>query len=177
MPSRSWSCLLSFCCMRRIWANKISFSVSCPRDTAHPGSGSAQSLLRIRSGWLTFAHPNYHFRQAAAQPTKRFNSSRGGRELVPHIKMARMCPILGPSLRVFVLLFFRARDLERSLFSKSPAYTSHKHASYCLALSLLIYLDNKLRSRMFAIQSTAPLPSSTTSSSPAASSRGPPIKG
>ena len=63
--------------------------------------------------------------------------------------MARMCPILGPnSLRVFVLLFFYAKDLEKSLFSKSPTYTSYKHASYYLALSLLIYLDNELRSRM-----------------------------
>jgi len=59
-----------------------------------------------------------------------------------------MCPILRLSLRVFVLLFFRARDLERSLFCKSPAYTSHKHASHYLALNLLIYLNNKLRSRM-----------------------------
>jgi len=115
----------SICCMRRIWANEISFSVRCPHDTACPGSGSAQSLLRIRSGWLTFAHPNCHFRQATAQPTKRFNLSRGGPELVPYIKIARMCPILGPnSLRVFVLLSFRARDLERSLCSKSPTYNS-----------------------------------------------------
>src|SRR6187551_1728853 len=103
----------------------------------------AQARLSRCSGWLTFAHPNYHFRQAAAQPTKRFNSSRRGPELVPSIKMARMYPILGPnSLRM--LLFFHARDPERSLFSKSPTYNSHKHASHYLALSLSTYLHNKL---------------------------------
>jgi len=60
-----------------------------------------------------------------------------------------MCPILGlNSLCVFVLLFFSARDLSRSLFSKSPAYNSYKHASLCLALSSSRYLNNKLRSRM-----------------------------
>ena len=60
-----------------------------------------------------------------------------------------MCPILGlNSLGVFVLFFFRLRDLEKSLFSKSPTYTSYKYAPYCLALSLLIYLDNELRSGM-----------------------------
>ena len=81
----------------------------------------AQARLSRCSGWLTFAYPNYHFRQAAAQPAKRFNSSRGGPELVPYIKMARMCPILGPnSLRMFGLLFFHARDLSRSLSSSGP---------------------------------------------------------
>ena len=109
----------------------------------------AQARPSRCSGWLTFTHPNYHFRQAAAQPTKRFNSSRGGPKQVPYIKMARMCPNLRPnSLRIFVLLFFRARDFERSLFSKSPTYSSYKHASYYLGLSLSTYLDNKLRSRM-----------------------------
>ena len=59
--------------------------------------------------------------------------------------MTGMCPILGPnSLRVLVLLFFCAKDLKRSLFSKSAAYNSHKHASHCLALSLSTYFDNKL---------------------------------
>ena len=63
--------------------------------------------------------------------------------------MAKMCPILGRnSLRVFVLLFFHAGDLERSLFFKSPTYNSYKHASYYLALSSSTYLDNKLRSRI-----------------------------
>jgi len=46
------------------------FSYLAPRDVAHPGSGSAQSVLRICSGWLTFAHPDYQFRQAAAQPAE-----------------------------------------------------------------------------------------------------------
>ena len=63
--------------------------------------------------------------------------------------MTRMCPILEPdSLRMFLLLFFRARNLEKSLFSKSPAYTSHKHASDYSTLSSSAYLDNKLRSGM-----------------------------
>jgi len=53
-----------FCCMRRIWAHETSFLVPRPRDTAHLGSDSAQSLLKICSGRLTFAHPYYHFRQA-----------------------------------------------------------------------------------------------------------------
>ena len=91
--------------VRRIWAYEISFFVSHARDVSHPGSGSAQSLLRICLGWLTFAHPMYHFRQAAPQPAKRFNSSRGGLELVPYIKVAKMCPIFETSsLCVFVLL-------------------------------------------------------------------------
>ena len=30
--------------------------VPCPRDTAHPGSGPAQSLLSLCSGLLTSAH-------------------------------------------------------------------------------------------------------------------------
>jgi hypothetical protein len=38
-----------------------------PCDIAHPSSGSAQSLPRACSGLLTFAHPNYHFQQAAPQ--------------------------------------------------------------------------------------------------------------
>jgi len=66
------------CCMRRIWVHKISFFVPRPRDVAHPGSGSTQSLLRVRSGWLTFSHPNYHFRQAAAQLTNCFDFSGEG---------------------------------------------------------------------------------------------------
>ena len=61
--------------------------------------------------------------------------------------MARIYTIFGPnSLYIFILLFFYARDRERSLFFKSPTYSSYKHASYYLALSLLTYLDNKLRS-------------------------------
>ena len=55
------------CYMRRIWAHEISFSVPRPRDTAHPGSGPAQSLLRICSGLLTFAQAKYHFRHAVPQ--------------------------------------------------------------------------------------------------------------
>jgi alpha-1,3-mannosyltransferase len=38
------------CCVRRIWAHNISFFVSRPRDVAYPGSGQAQSLLRLCSG-------------------------------------------------------------------------------------------------------------------------------
>jgi hypothetical protein len=56
-----------FCNVRRIWAHEISIFVSRARDVAHPDSTSTQPLLRICSGWLTFAHPNYHFRQAAPQ--------------------------------------------------------------------------------------------------------------
>jgi len=41
-----------FCFVRRIWAHEISIFVPHPRDIAHPGSGSAQSLLRIGSGLL-----------------------------------------------------------------------------------------------------------------------------
>jgi len=55
------------CNVRRISAHKISIFVPRPRDAAHPGSGSAQSLLRIRSSWLTLTHPNYRFRQATPQ--------------------------------------------------------------------------------------------------------------
>jgi len=43
----------------------ISFFVPRARNVAHPGSGSAQSLLRDCLDWLNFVtHPNYHFRQA-----------------------------------------------------------------------------------------------------------------
>jgi len=45
--------------------------------------------------------------------------AKGDPELVPYIKMARMCPIFEPnSLRVFILVSLSARDLSRSLFSK-----------------------------------------------------------
>jgi len=33
--------LFGYCCVRRIWAHKISVFVPRPRDTARPGSGSA----------------------------------------------------------------------------------------------------------------------------------------
>ena len=36
-----------------------------PRDIAHLGSGSVQSLLRIFSGFAHLTHPNYHFRQSS----------------------------------------------------------------------------------------------------------------
>jgi len=55
------------CFVRRIWARGISFFIPRARDGTYSGSGSAQSLLRICLGWLTFAHPNYYFRQGAAQ--------------------------------------------------------------------------------------------------------------
>jgi len=57
-----------------------------------------KSLLRIRSGWLTFTYSNYHFRQPAPQPANCFNSSRGGLELFPYIKMGKMYPIFKQSL-------------------------------------------------------------------------------
>jgi len=53
--------------MRRIFTHKISIFVPRPRDVAHPGSGPAQDWLRIAQALLAFAHPQYHFRQAAAQ--------------------------------------------------------------------------------------------------------------
>ena len=41
--------LANVCNGIRIWAHAISFFVPRPHDIAHPGSGSAQSLLRICS--------------------------------------------------------------------------------------------------------------------------------
>ena len=43
---------------------KFPFSYIAHVTLLNPGSGIAQSLLRICSGWLNFAHPNYNFRQA-----------------------------------------------------------------------------------------------------------------
>ena len=48
------------CCMRRIWAHKISFFVLHPRDVAHLGSGPAQD-------WLSLVHPQKHFWKATPQ--------------------------------------------------------------------------------------------------------------
>ena len=50
------------CNVRRIWDTKFPSSAR-PRDITHPSSGSAQALLRIHLGSLTFTHPNYHFQQ------------------------------------------------------------------------------------------------------------------
>jgi len=98
-------------CLRRIWVHKISFFVPYLRDV---------TLLTIAQAWLsrcsgfaqaglTFAHPNYHFRQAT-KPTNRFSSSLGGSELVPYIKIARIYPIFEPiCLCVFILVFLSAQ--------------------------------------------------------------------
>jgi len=102
--------------VRRIWAYEISFFVSYARDVSHPGSGSAQSLLRICLGWLTFAHPMYHFRQAAPQPANPFNSSRGGPELLPYIKVAKMPPTAynRPSPLLYLILVKQATSFHSS---------------------------------------------------------------
>jgi len=137
--------------MRRIWAHKISFSVSCPRDTAY----LAQARLSRWSGFAQVGPPLLTLITIFGRLRRSLRNASTlaeGPRVSPIYKNGQNVPHFGPnSLYVFVLLFFRLGDLERSLFSKSPAYTSHKHASYCLALSLstyLTYLDNKLRSRM-----------------------------
>jgi len=48
------------CSVRQLSVLKISFFEPHSRDIAHPGSGSAQSLLRFCLGWLTFAHPKFY---------------------------------------------------------------------------------------------------------------------
>jgi hypothetical protein len=55
--------LVPACCVRRILGIQIFLLriSTTRRDIARPGSGSVQSLLRICSGWLTIAHPNYHY--------------------------------------------------------------------------------------------------------------------
>jgi hypothetical protein len=58
-----------------------------PRDIAHSGSGSAQSLLRICSGLLTL---NTIFGRLRRSMLNCFNSSQVGPELVPYIKIAKM---------------------------------------------------------------------------------------
>src|SRR4051812_22490738 len=61
LPSRAVFCL--FCSTNiRLQHSHVHTSPTC-----RLGSGLAQDLLRICSGWLTFAHSNYHFRQAAPQ--------------------------------------------------------------------------------------------------------------
>jgi len=48
------------CSVRQLSVRKISFFEPHSRGIAHPGSGSAQSLLRFCFGWLTFAHPKFY---------------------------------------------------------------------------------------------------------------------
>ena len=78
------------CSMGRIWAHEISIFVVCLHDIAHPSSGLAQSLRRICSDMLTFAHPNFYFSRLPCRMLNYFNSSRVGLELVPYVKMGKM---------------------------------------------------------------------------------------
>ena len=75
------------CNVRRISAHKIYFFVHRARDVAHPGSGSPQSLLRIRSGWLTLITVFGRLRRSMLNC---FNFSRVSPELVTYVRIAKM---------------------------------------------------------------------------------------
>ena len=55
---------------------KFPFSYLAHLTLPHPGSASAQSLLRICSGQLTFAHPLYRFDKLRHSILNCFNSGQ-----------------------------------------------------------------------------------------------------
>jgi hypothetical protein len=75
------------CYVSQIWAHEISFFVLCAHDITHPSSDSAQSLLRVCSGWLTAAHLITRLRRSILNC---FNSSRARQELAPYLKISSL---------------------------------------------------------------------------------------
>jgi len=92
--------------MRRIWAYEISFFVPRPRDTAHPGSGLAQSLPSLCSGLLPLLRLSTIFGTLRRSMLNCFGSGRVGPELVPYIKMAKIGPHFENEQPRLYLLYF-----------------------------------------------------------------------
>jgi len=99
LPNRLMDDLNNSCYMRRIWAPKISFFVPYPRDTAHPGSGSAQvclPLLRLSANFGTLRR----------SMLKCFNSSQVSPDLVAYINMAKISLHFKNEQSCLYLVFF-----------------------------------------------------------------------
>jgi hypothetical protein len=72
----------NFCCLRESGLTKFRFPYLAHVTLLAPAQARPSLCSAFYSGWLTFAHPNYHFRQAAAQPAESLQVKPRGPELV-----------------------------------------------------------------------------------------------
>ena len=111
--------------MRRMWAHEIPIFVPRPRGIAHPGSASAQSLLRIFQACSPLLPLITIFSRLRCSILNCFNSSRVGQKLVPfrHIEHIAHAAHKRDGLQVllnrFGVLFICLVERPRSFFSSS----------------------------------------------------------